>query len=123
MKFLRTFVGIFVALFVLASIVQGASLSEEKSSIVKRGIFDCPHDCWGDVCKTIFLLWYPDRRFSFRFFFFSFLQPELVQDAEITIARYKIQVVVENATVAEMLDLYPCKVVNRYNKLLFQLNR
>lgn len=58
MKVLRKFVQIAALLLLLAAIVQSASAStnEEGESrvIVKRGIFDCPHDCWGAVGELKF---------------------------------------------------------------------
>ncbi len=54
MKVLRKFVEIAVVLLFLAVIVQSASYStdaEGVSRVVKRGVFDCPHDCWGDACE------------------------------------------------------------------------
>lgn len=58
MKVLRKFVEIVALFLLLVVIVQSASPStnaegevEGESRIVKRGLFDCPHDCWGDVCE------------------------------------------------------------------------
>lgn len=51
MKVLKKIVAIAAVIFLFAMIVQSASLNQEESHIVKRGIFDCPHDCWGDICK------------------------------------------------------------------------
>lgn len=56
MKVLRKFVEIAAFLLLLAVIVQSASTStneegEVESRIFKRGIFDCPHDCWGAACE------------------------------------------------------------------------
>lgn len=71
MKFLKSFVGIFVALIVLVSIVQGVSVSEAESPIVKRGIFDCPHDCWGAACERNFSSVILDKRIRFCCFVYS----------------------------------------------------
>lgn len=62
MKVLRHFVQIAALFLLLTVIVQSASTSpnaageggEVESRIVKRGIFDCPHDCWGDSCEWNF---------------------------------------------------------------------
>lgn len=54
MKVLKEFVKIAALLLLLVAVVQSASSStneEGESRIVKRGLFDCPHDCWGDVCE------------------------------------------------------------------------
>ncbi|KAJ6649464.1 hypothetical protein Bhyg_04700 [Pseudolycoriella hygida] len=52
MKTLSRFVAFAVLLFLLAVIQHGSSLPSDadgKASIVKRGLLDCPHDCWGDI--------------------------------------------------------------------------
>lgn len=53
MKVLRKLVQIAALLILLAAIVQSDSSSdaEVQPDIVKGGPFDCPHDCWGDICK------------------------------------------------------------------------
>lgn len=60
MKFLTKFV--FVALIVTLAVFISQSYSlpndsetgideADSARIVKRGLFDCPHNCWGNVGK------------------------------------------------------------------------
>lgn len=53
MEICKKIVAVAVFTFLFAVIVQSASFSRnaEESHVVKRGISDCPHDCWGAAGK------------------------------------------------------------------------